>query len=132
MATRPGSSPLSAGPLPLTRRASRLLVDPLLETLARLERQHLARGDLDAVPRLGIASTARSLPPDAKVAEADDLHILALLEAAEDDVEQRFHHRGGLSLGQPVGRHRVDEIVRSEEHTSELQSRENLVCRLLL
>src|SRR5690606_9237561 len=26
----------------------------------------------------------------------------------------------------------VDTIVRSEEHTSELQSRENLVCRLLL
>src|SRR5690606_41642722 len=28
-------------------------------------------------------------------------------------------------------RHRVD-VGRSEEHTSELQSRENLVCRLLL
>src|SRR5690606_40861362 len=27
---------------------------------------------------------------------------------------------------------RVDELIRSEEHTSELQSRENLVCRLLL
>src|SRR5690606_42162906 len=26
----------------------------------------------------------------------------------------------------------VDVILRSEEHTSELQSRENLVCRLLL
>src|SRR5690606_40571807 len=25
-----------------------------------------------------------------------------------------------------------EEVVRSEEHTSELQSRENLVCRLLL
>src|SRR5690606_40205095 len=25
-----------------------------------------------------------------------------------------------------------DDLVRSEEHTSELQSRENLVCRLLL
>src|SRR5690606_39849322 len=25
-----------------------------------------------------------------------------------------------------------DEVARSEEHTSELQSRENLVCRLLL
>src|SRR5690606_39616509 len=25
-----------------------------------------------------------------------------------------------------------DELMRSEEHTSELQSRENLVCRLLL
>jgi len=36
MATRPGSSPLSAGPLPLTPRASRLLVDPLLETLLGL------------------------------------------------------------------------------------------------
>src|SRR5690606_41978307 len=28
--------------------------------------------------------------------------------------------------------HLVDEYHRSEEHTSELQSRENLVCRLLL
>src|SRR5690606_39737357 len=27
---------------------------------------------------------------------------------------------------------RVDAALRSEEHTSELQSRENLVCRLLL
>src|SRR5690606_41039385 len=26
----------------------------------------------------------------------------------------------------------AEEVVRSEEHTSELQSRENLVCRLLL
>src|SRR5690606_42054108 len=29
-------------------------------------------------------------------------------------------------------RHRPARCVRSEEHTSELQSRENLVCRLLL
>src|SRR5690606_41852807 len=29
-------------------------------------------------------------------------------------------------------RRRVDAVQRSEEHTSELQSRENLVCRLLL
>src|SRR5207302_10642073 len=26
----------------------------------------------------------------------------------------------------------VEDVIRSEEHTSELQSRENLVCRLLL
>src|SRR5262245_57732732 len=113
MGSRPCPSPLSAWPPLLTPIASRLrvLVDPLLETLARLERQHLACGDLDAVPRLGIASTPRSLSPDAEVAKADDLHVLALLEAAEDDVEQRLHHRGGLSLGQPVGRYRVNEIV---------------------
>src|SRR3712207_8471270 len=28
--------------------------------------------------------------------------------------------------------HRVEHVVRSEEHTSELQSRQYLVCRLLL
>src|SRR5207302_8100767 len=31
-----------------------------------------------------------------------------------------------------VGAGRASQKVRSEEHTSELQSRENLVCRLLL
>src|SRR2546430_14896609 len=31
-----------------------------------------------------------------------------------------------------ISRHRASELVRSEEHTSELQSQSNLVCRLLL
>src|SRR2546427_3716060 len=31
-----------------------------------------------------------------------------------------------------VGERRVPAVVRSEEHTSELQSQSNLVCRLLL
>src|SRR5690606_41668214 len=34
-------------------------------------------------------------------------------------------------FGSLIGR-RIGEMGRSEEHTSELQSRENLVCRLLL
>src|SRR5204863_10036112 len=34
--------------------------------------------------------------------------------------------RGGLLLREP------DDVARSEEHTSELQSRRDLVCRLLL
>src|SRR5690606_39322964 len=44
----------------------------------------------------------------------------------------------GDSLGMVIQGHdttvpvTVDDMVRSEEHTSELQSRENLVCRLLL
>src|SRR5690606_40611751 len=38
-----------------------------------------------------------------------------------------------LLRGIPAGKERAaDPIERSEEHTSELQSRENLVCRLLL
>src|SRR5690606_42055710 len=39
---------------------------------------------------------------------------------------------GYLGAGAPAGRDRVPASPRSEEHTSELQSRENLVCRLLL
>src|SRR6266700_7549014 len=42
-------------------------------------------------------------------------------------------HRLGRGLDRLVGRARpLVERDRSEEHTSELQSRENLVCRLLL
>src|SRR5690606_41366650 len=44
--------------------------------------------------------------------------------------EHRGGHRGGMPAPQPVGDRRRQH--RSEEHTSELQSRENLVCRLLL
>src|SRR5690606_39432831 len=32
----------------------------------------------------------------------------------------------------PIAKHQRKKSCRSEEHTSELQSRENLVCRLLL
>src|SRR6266852_4635757 len=49
-------------------------------------------------------SGSSALTPDA-------LHVFALLEAPEDDVEQRLHHRRGLPLGQSMGRHRVDEII---------------------
>src|SRR3712207_7853861 len=39
--------------------------------------------------------------------------------------------RGALERGHPV-RHADEAHARSEEHTSELQSRQYLVCRLLL
>src|SRR5690554_7245980 len=37
-----------------------------------------------------------------------------------------------VDLGDPLGLRAEDGAVRSEEHTSELQSRPHLVCRLLL
>src|SRR5690606_41756087 len=37
-----------------------------------------------------------------------------------------------LALSGGGAGHRLPALARSEEHTSELQSRENLVCRLLL
>src|SRR3712207_7498753 len=51
---------------------------------------------------------------------------------------RRFGLRGQLHVGDverivpPVPGRRVVGVVRSEEHTSELQSRQYLVCRLLL
>src|SRR5690606_41196324 len=38
----------------------------------------------------------------------------------------------GRRIGEMGGYSYIQYIARSEEHTSELQSRENLVCRLLL
>src|SRR5690606_39312336 len=45
---------------------------------------------------------------------------------------QATHHFYGVALDD-AGLHHLpaDPAIRSEEHTSELQSRENLVCRLL-
>src|SRR5690606_41920816 len=48
---------------------------------------------------------------------------------------QRTRAQRGLAqarIAGQLGRARLAQVVRSEEHTSELQSRENLVCRLLL
>src|SRR5690606_658167 len=52
-----------------------------------------------------------------------------LIERAGEDknIKGIYMEVGSMTLGQTKR-----EILRSEEHTSELQSRENLVCRLLL
>src|SRR5258708_9830906 len=44
---------------------------------------------------------------------------------------QRSSSRAGFYAGE-IDRHRVQAVVRSEEHTSEIQSPDHLVCRLLL
>src|SRR5690606_41032163 len=49
-------------------------------------------------------------------------------QQAEQFIEQGF----ALGIGGAMTFTRANQIRRSEEHTSELQSRENLVCRLLL
>src|SRR5207302_4927087 len=73
----------------------------------------------------------------------DALPILAALLGGDAELARRraaqLHPRQAGPhhvVGVPAVDHRVAEPVgherRSEEHTSELQSRENLVCRLLL
>src|SRR5438874_3755108 len=51
--------------------------------------------------------------------------------AQEGREDPRVRARNGRSRRRRVGRHRLPR-QRSEEHTSELQSRRDLVCRLLL
>src|SRR5436309_12042787 len=72
------------------------------------------------------------------------LYTLSLHDALPISTGRRRSHRtAGICVHVPQyehgvvrGRHVGDAgggpILRSEEHTSELQSRENLVCRLLL
>src|SRR3712207_6878308 len=59
-----------------------------------------------------------------------------LAREALEGVDEGVHvRRGGQAIGE-AARERVNEApvreLRSEEHTSELQSRQYLVCRLLL
>src|SRR5260370_29519718 len=66
---------------------------------------------------LGLYSTAATL------ALALNIIIQGLYRAFEQNIFEKH--------GQP-GYHQVTDELRSEEHTSELQSHLNLVCRLLL
>src|SRR5690349_10933200 len=56
---------------------------------------------------------------------------LQLAFQLRQDIDLRFHHAGYAILGIDLARH-AGCCLRSEEHTSELQSRRDLVCRLLL
>src|SRR5436309_11707775 len=69
------------------------------------------------------------------------LHDALPISHDDRDLHAEGRHVAHL-VGDPIEHERVDSValapgidplvLRSEEHTSELQSRENLVCRLLL
>ena len=52
--------------------------------------------------------------------------------ASEVNLIEAALHKGVPLLGHCLGGQLISKALRSEEHTSELQSRTNLVCRLLL
>src|SRR3712207_6935392 len=93
----------------MIRRPPRSTLFPCT-TLFR-SRQRLAAADLDLVVRDG-----RAVPPRRRHRPQADL-----VERLDD-----------LALRHPAGVGVLRRAPRSEEHTSELQSRQYLVCRLLL
>src|SRR5690606_40917264 len=64
--------------------------------------------------------------PEQKKSACQNCTLLAIL-ANQQKIAKASDHRNGCHNQQ-----RSSDFIRSEEHTSELQSRENLVCRLLL
>src|SRR5436309_10729001 len=52
-------------------------------------------------------------------------------DAVRGGAQRKLAQRDEVALAEEI-LDRVARLLRSEEHTSELQSRENLVCRLLL
>src|SRR5690606_40706901 len=64
------------------------------------------------------------------VRDHDHAALVRLEELAQPDDRVGVEVVGGLVEDHRLGAREQD--ARSEEHTSELQSRENLVCRLLL
>src|SRR5690606_39324408 len=111
--------------------------------------RHEYDGDM-ATQLLDVRTNAERTAQRAKVEKGAHREVERLgIEAAETLVdEQGFQPdpagMGGHDIGQaqrqgergeeafPAGERRHGTGPRSEEHTSELQSRENLVCRLLL
>src|SRR5690606_42041955 len=83
----------------------------------------------DALPISEIVVAAGGIGEVLELAEAD--HRLHLQHRLGDVGRRLLARREGIeAIGQLVVV--LEELLRSEEHTSELQSRENLVCRLLL
>src|SRR2546430_5931739 len=66
------------------------------------------------------------------VRDAGDVHAAVPGQPLQDRLQPlRLPHRTGLRIPQAAARPGARPGPRSEEHTSELQSQSNLVCRLL-
>src|SRR3712207_7574713 len=82
------------------------------------------RGNSREVHAFGVRNIKSGLPMRAK----DHMRQASTSKAFSGAVALSLVSKGKLSLNDTIG----ERLPRSEEHTSELQSRQYLVCRLLL
>src|SRR5690606_26899999 len=129
---RSGTSPVPLSevcPMPLSRtvaRVNRYTINPVIRLFA------------GTVPPFAVLihtgrTSGRVYRTPIMVFPSGDTFVIALTYGRGTDWERNVFHAGGCEL---IWRRQHIRLVRpelrSEEHTSELQSRENLVCRLLL
>src|SRR3712207_8112386 len=82
----------------------------------------LFRSECTGLHRTVLASYSNSATPTNDVVDfVLGVRLLRILRAGRQEIQARAQRRNAQKL-----------LVRSEEHTSELQSRQYLVCRLLL
>src|SRR5690606_40736691 len=80
----------------------------------------------------GEIATGKNIRAAQQVAQQAAIDRYRRAVGVGDGQAERFFSRR-LAMAEDLEEHRVEPFQqRSEEHTSELQSRENLVCRLLL
>src|SRR5690606_39797106 len=89
----------------------------------------------DALPilREAVRKNLADLVAEESIIMSDGRTVIKVPIRSLEEYRFRFDRNDGSHVGQGDGRSRVGDVIgrRSEEHTSELQSRENLVCRLL-
>src|SRR5690349_254401 len=109
--------------------ANTLLHQPVRPTALICADDLLALGVMDAAADIGL-----EIPRDVALVGFDDIRVAALRQVALTTVRQPVAEMGrravDLLMARITGTAPADP--RSEEHTSELQSRRDLVCRLLL
>src|SRR5690606_8208303 len=88
-------------------------------------------GSIPALRRACAPSAPPSPPPPRRAPTAARLHR-GSSASPTPSAPGVPHGRASLPAAAPILPRRTSQTHRSEEHTSELQSRENLVCRLLL
>src|SRR5687767_13252028 len=81
--------------------ASSIGLDPCLELLIGAESDDASRTDRDLFARLGIAARALVLVAQVEIAEAGELHLLALGERGAHFLEEHVDELARLALVEP-------------------------------
>src|SRR5690625_97421 len=120
----------------MTRAVEQLII-PVVFKKEEKQKYLYSGGMVLADHRLNITSVQELLYPILKYLNDEDFDFIKMDNAAiEDDEEEETRHHLTLDMLEEVDAGRSeslsDRFNRSEEHTSELQSRGHLVCRLLL